>query len=99
MSGAEEERGKRVHPVLVVLAVLGCLHLFFIVGVELDRNLVHRRDVARLESEVSALTTELRRLDEVASRGGDVAYREALARQQGYVYPYEDLIVTAEPPR
>ncbi len=93
------ERGKRVHPALLVLAVVGCLHLFFIIGVELDRSLVHRRDVARLEAEVSALTAELDRLDQVASRGDDVAYREALARRQGYVYPDEDLIVTAEPDR
>ncbi|HZW99946.1 MAG TPA: hypothetical protein VFF10_07780 [Trueperaceae bacterium] len=94
-----EPRGRPVHPALVVLAVVGCLHLFFIIGVELDRNLVHRRDVARLEAEVSALTAELNRLDEVASRAGDSAYREALARSQGYVYPDEDLVVTAEPDR
>ncbi|HEX7000235.1 MAG TPA: hypothetical protein VF164_00910 [Trueperaceae bacterium] len=93
------EPGKRVHPALVVLAVVGCLHLFFIIGVELDRNLVQRRDVARLEAEVSALRTELNRLDLVASRGDDAGYREALARRQGYVYPDEDLIVTAEPDR
>lgn len=94
-----EQRGRRVHPALVVLAVVGCLHLFFIIGVELDRNLVHKRDVARLEAEVSALTAELDRLDEVASRAEDAAFREALARSQGYVYPDEDLIVTAEPDR
>ena len=94
-----EQRGRRVHPALVVLAVVGCLHLFFIIGVELDRNLVHKRDVARLEAEVSALTAELDRLDEVASRAEDAAFREALARSQGYVYPDEDLIVTVEPDR
>lgn len=94
-----EQRGRRVHPALVVLAVVGCLHLFFIIGVELDRNLVHKRDVARLEAEVSALTAELDRLDEVAARANDVAFREALARGQGYVYPDEDLIVTAQPDR
>lgn len=86
---------KRVHPALVVLAVAGCLHLFYVIGVELDRNLVHRRDVARLEAEVSALATELARLDEVAAHGADRAYREALARRQGYVYPHERLVVTA----
>lgn len=94
-----EPRGRRVHPALVVLAVVGCLHLFFIIGVELDRNLVHKRDVARLEAEVSALTAELDRLDEVASRADDAAFREALARSQGYVYPDENLIVTSQPDR
>lgn len=94
-----EQRGRRVHPALVVLAVVGCLHLFFIIGVELDRNLVHKREIARLEAEVGALTAELERLDEVASRGFDTAYREALARGQGYVYPDERLVVTAQPDR
>jgi hypothetical protein len=92
-------RSRRVHPALVVLAVAGCLHLFFLIGVELDRNLVHKREVARLEAEVSALSNELARLDEVASRADDAAFREALARRQGYVYPHERLVVTALPER
>jgi len=92
-------RSKRAHPALVVLAVAGCLHLFFLLGVELDRNLVHRREVARLEAEVGALAAELARLDEVASRADDRAYREALARRQGYVYPHERLVVTAQQER
>ncbi len=92
-------RSRRVHPALVVLAVAGCLHLFFLLGVELDRNLVYSRDVARLEAEVGALTNELARLDEVAAHGDDRAFREALARRQGYVYPDEDLVLTALPER
>jgi len=92
-------RSRRVHPALVVLAVAGCLHLFFLLGVELDRNLVHRRAVARLEAEVAALTEELARLDEVAAHADDRAFREALARRQGYVYPHERLVVTALPER
>jgi len=92
-------RSRRVHPALIVLAVAGSLHAFFLIGVELDRHLVHRREVARLEAEVATLTAELTRLDEVAAHAGDVAYREALARKQGYVYPHERLVVTAVPER
>lgn len=85
---------RRAHPVLIVIAVVGCLHLFFLLAVELDRNLVQRREVARLESEVQALSAELERLGEVAAHGEDRAYRELLARQQGFVYPGEALLVT-----
>ena len=77
---------KRVHPALVVLAVAGCLHLFYVIGVELDRNLVHRRDVARLEAEVSALATELARLDEVAAHGADRAYRDSSSSTTSTLY-------------
>lgn len=84
----------RAHPVLIVIAVVGCLHLFFLLAVELDRNLVQRREVARLESEVAALNAELDRLVEIAAHGEDSAYREVLARKQGFVYPDESLLVT-----
>ena len=94
----ELEQAPRVprttHPILIVLAVVGSLHLFFLLAVELDRNLVHRREVARLESEVTSLATELGRLEAVAAHGDDLAYRELLARRQGFVYPDEALVVT-----
>lgn len=85
---------RRTHPVLIVIAVVGCLHLFFLLAIELDRNLVTRREVARLQREVSALTAELNRLQEIAAHGDDPAYRELLARKQGFVYPEEALLVT-----
>lgn len=87
-----ERRGP--HRLLVVLAVIGTLHLFFLIAVELNRDLVHRREITRLTAEVDALTTELASLEEVAGRGFDTAYREALARNQGFVYPHESLLVT-----
>lgn len=86
--------GRPVHPLLIALAVIGSLHLFVLLGVEFDRNLVSGREVARLEGDVRALTAELERLEEVAAHGDDLAYREVLARKQGFVYPEESLLVT-----
>ena len=79
---------------LIALAVIGTLHLFFVIAVELNRDLVHRREITRLSAEVDALTRELASLQEVAGRCFDTAYREALARNQGFVYPHESLLVT-----
>lgn len=85
---------RRVHPLLIVLAVIGSLHLFVLLAIELDRNLVTSREVARLQGDVLALSSELEQLEEVARHGDNFAYRELLARQQGYVHPGESLLVT-----
>lgn len=85
---------KAPHRLLVMIAVVGTLHMFFLIAVELNRELVHRREITRLTAEVEGLTAELTALEEVAGRGFDVAYREALARNQGFVYPHESLLVT-----
>lgn len=87
-----ERRGP--HRLLVILAVVGTLHLFFLAAVELNRDLVHRREITRLTAEVAGLTEELAALEQVAQRGFDLTYREALARNQGFVYPHESLLVT-----
>ncbi|HZJ10460.1 MAG TPA: hypothetical protein VFD39_12245 [Trueperaceae bacterium] len=85
---------KATHPLLIAIAIVGSLQLFFLLAVEFDRNLVQRREVARLEAEVRALTAELESLEQVAAHGGDLAFRELLARKQGFVYPDEALLVT-----
>lgn len=85
------------HRLLVALAVIGTLHLFFLIAVELNRDLVHRREITRLSAEVTTLQDELTALQEVAERGADLQYREALARNQGFVYPNESLLVTGQP--
>src|SRR5690606_15892720 len=76
-SGEERERSARsprvTHPILIVLAVVGSLHLFFLLAVELDRNLVHRREVVRLSGEVTAMAAELGKLEAVAGHGDDLA--------------------------
>lgn len=82
------------HRLLVMLAVIGILHLFFLIAVELNRELVHKREITRLSAEVQGLSEELAALQQVAGRGFDVGYREALARNQGFVYPHESLLVT-----
>lgn len=92
LRGQPERRGP--HRLLVAVAIIGCLQAFFLLAVELDRTLVHRREIARLATEVAALERELLELSQVSQRGGDAAYREALARNLGFVYPHEQLIVT-----
>lgn len=90
--GGLERRGP--HRVLVVIAIIGCLQAFFLLAVEFDRTLVHRREIARLSSEVAVLEAEIEELSQVAAHAADPVYREALARGLGFVYPHEQLIVT-----
>ncbi len=82
------------HPLLVVLALVGCLHAFFLLAVELDRTLVHRREIARLSADVAALEREVGEMQQIAAHASDPVYRETLARALGFVYPHETLIVT-----
>ncbi|MBX3144486.1 MAG: hypothetical protein KF813_12055 [Trueperaceae bacterium] len=92
MSGVLARRGP--HPLLVVLALVGCLHAFFLLGVELDRTLIHNREIVRLSADVAALEREVSEMRQVAAHASDPVYRETLARALGYVYPHEKLIVT-----
>ncbi len=92
MSELTQRRGP--HPLLVLLALVGCLHAFFLLAVELDRTLVHKREIARLSADVAALEREASELRQIAAHAADPTYREALARALGFVYPHERLIVT-----
>lgn len=87
-------RRRGPHPLLVSLALIGCLHVFFLLAVELDRTLVHNREITRLRAEVAALDNEANELALVQAHASDPAFKEALARALGFVYPHERLIVT-----
>lgn len=84
------------HAVLVSLAVLGCLHALFLLGVEAWRWRVTASAVHRLEGSVQALENEAADLSAVVDHAGDDRYREDLARLQGYMYPNEERAVTQQ---
>lgn len=85
---------RKLNVVIVVLASLGVLQLLYLNYVESDRMFVLRREVARLEADVARLETERHGLEEVAAHAADAAYREALARKQGFILPDEVRVVT-----
>ena len=80
-----------------VLALVGGLHALLMLGLEGGRALYTRREVARLEAEISTLQAEADTLAAVVAHGNDPAYREQLARAAGFIYPDEDRILTLRP--
>ncbi len=85
---------RKLNIVIVVLTSLGVLQLLYLNYVESDRMFVLRREVARLEDDVARLETEQQGLEEVAAHAQDAAFREALARKQGFILPDEVRVVT-----
>lgn len=94
-SGAPAARGGTRGPFLVlgVLAAIGCLQLLFMIGLELNRTIQHREAIATLEGEVAALEREAQGLRAVIEHGDDPAFREQLARKQGFMYPSETRVI------
>lgn len=75
---------------------LGVIHVVFMLGVEGIRYFRGEMAITRLEREVEALESEALQLRSVIEHGDDLAYREQLARRQGYMYPDESRVVTDE---
>lgn len=86
------------HAVLVGLAVVGCLHVLFLLGVEAVRFVETRTAVVRLRADVATLQDEADGLQQVIDHAGDETYREELARRQGFLYPDEVRAVTQAAP-
>lgn len=82
---------------LGVIAAIGIVQIGFLLFVEADRTLRHRTAIAQLEQEIDQLQGEADELRAVASRAGDEAFREQLARRQGFLYPDETRVVVLEP--
>ncbi len=80
-----------------MIALVGGLHALLMLGLEGGRALYTRREVVRLEAEISALQAEADTLEAVALHQNDPAYREQLARAAGFIYPDEDRVMTATP--
>lgn len=85
------------HWIILLIAVVGSLQLFYLNFVEADRMFVHKREIARLESEVAALEAERLALEQVALHADDAVYRQQLARKQGFIFPDELKVLTQQP--
>lgn len=79
--------------VIIFLAVLGCIQVTFMLVVEVRRTLNANTAIERLESEVGELEAEAARLNAVIEHGDNDAYREQLARRQGFMLPDETRVV------
>ncbi len=93
----EQAAKRKPHWVIVLIATVGTLQLLYLNYVEADRLFVHRREISRLEREVDQMRAERDALAAVADRAYDEAFREQLARQQGFMYPDELRVVTQRP--
>lgn|SRR5690554_5056755 len=88
------DRGARMmRSILIILAVIGTLHVCFMIVWELRQGWAARQDIARLEQEVAELEAESARLNAIIEHGDNDAYREQLARRQGFIAPDETRVV------
>ena len=97
-SSGKERPDRVISTVLLLIAVIGCIHVVSMLGVELYRNVVSRQEIVRLSGDVEALSGELASLQAVVDHADDAQYREQLARCLGFVRPDETRYMTlAEP--
>ncbi len=87
---------RRALLVLGVIALVGILQVGFLTFVEIDRAVRHRAAIAALEAELAQLRAEADALRAVAERADDEAFREQLARGQGFLHPGERRIVVLD---
>ena len=91
------DRRRMPHWVIVLIATVGTVQLLYLNYVEADRMFVHQREISRLEREVDAMQAERNALAAIADRTQDAAFREQLARKQGFIYPDELRVITQRP--
>ncbi len=89
--------GKAVLTALGVLAWIGVLQVAYLTFVELNGLLVRSQELEARREVVATLEREADLLRSIVENGGDPAYREALARKQGFMYPTETRIVVLSP--
>lgn len=96
---ASLDRATRRGLVLIgAVALIGCLQVLFMIGVELDRTIRHRASITSLEGELTELAREAADLRAIEERAHDDTYREQLARGQGFMYPNETRVVVLPSP-
>ena len=97
-SSGKERPDRVIGTTLLLIAVIGCIHVVSMLGVELYRNVVSRQEIMRLSGDIASLQDELASLQAVVDHAGDAQYREQLARCLGFVRPDETRYMTlAEP--
>ncbi|RMH58311.1 MAG: hypothetical protein D6684_01165 [Deinococcus-Thermus bacterium] len=80
---------KPVYRFLHLVFALGALHLLLLVGLEVQRLVGLRREIALAASRVAQLELRNQQLSEELQMAADPAYREGLVRQMGYVHKDE----------
>ena len=97
-SSGKERPDRVISTVLLLIAVIGCIHVVSMLGVELYRNVISRQEIVRLSGDIEALSGELDSLQAIVDHADDGQYREQLARCLGFVRPDETRYMTlAEP--
>lgn len=79
-----------------VIAAVGGLHALLMLGVEGGRYLYTQREVTRLEADIGTLQEQTRTLQAVLRHRNDPAFREQLAREQGFIGPDETRVLTRQ---
>lgn len=79
--------------IIITLALLGTVQVCFMMVVEVRRGLVARAAIEQLQQDVAELEAEAARLTAIIEHGDDDAYREQLARRQGFIMPDETRVV------
>lgn len=93
----ERARRRMPHWVILLIATVGTVQLLYLNYVEADRMFVHKREISRLEAEVAARRAERNSLAAIAEHAADEAFREQLARKQGFIFPDELRVITQRP--
>lgn len=86
---AGQPRMRGVNVLLTVLAVVGCIHVMVMMGIELNRMVATQQEITRLSRETQVLEAEVAGLQSVLDNGDNPLYREQLARRAGFAYPNE----------
>jgi cell division protein FtsB len=87
--GAGQPRMRGVNGLLTVLAIIGCIHVMVMMGIELNRMVASQQEITRLTAETQVLEQEVAGLQSVLDNGNNPAFREQLARRAGFAYPEE----------
>ncbi|MGL4609948.1 MAG: hypothetical protein ACRCYY_09730 [Trueperaceae bacterium] len=84
-----QPRMRGVNVLLRILAMLGCLHVMAMLGIELNRMVETQQEITRLSLETQVLGQEVAGLSSEIANANNPAFREQLARAAGFAYPEE----------
>jgi cell division protein FtsB len=84
-----QPRMRGVNVLLKVLAMIGCLHVFIMLGIELNRMVATQQQITRLTLETQSLEREVSGLQLELDNANNPKFREQLARRAGFAYPDE----------
>ncbi len=78
-----------VNILLTVLAIIGCIHVMVMMGIELNRMVASQQEIKRLTAETQVLEQEGAGLQSVLDNANNPEFREQLARRAGFAYSDE----------